>query len=113
VPRVRKRKNWSQSELAEAIEASRDIIGKYERNENSPSVEMAIKIAKAYKKKNGSQYKEFCEWLGTEDLVLSAFDIYDMNFRLKKVPRIFAGAYEYGLEPTKHSLDLLMRKYKV
>lgn len=45
---LRKRKNWSQSELAKAIEASRDIIGKYERNENSPSIEMAFKIAKVF-----------------------------------------------------------------
>lgn len=45
---LRKRKNWSQRELAKAIEASRDIIGKYERNENSPSIEMAFKIAKVF-----------------------------------------------------------------
>jgi transcriptional regulator with XRE-family HTH domain len=48
IAELRKRKSWSQSELAEAIGASRDIIGKYERNENSPSVEMAVKIAKAF-----------------------------------------------------------------
>jgi transcriptional regulator with XRE-family HTH domain len=45
---LRKAKNWSQSDLAKAIEASRDIIGKYERNENSPSIEMAFKIAKIF-----------------------------------------------------------------
>lgn len=48
ITELRKRKNWSQSELAEAIGVSRDIIGKYQRNENSPSVEMAVKIAKAF-----------------------------------------------------------------
>lgn len=45
---LRKRKGWSQADLANAVEASRDIIGKYERNENLPSVEMALKIAKAF-----------------------------------------------------------------
>jgi len=45
---LRKAKDWSQAELAKAVEASRDIIGKYERNENSPSVEMALKIAKVF-----------------------------------------------------------------
>jgi len=45
---LRKHENWSQSELAKAIGASRDIIGKYERNENSPSIEMAFKIAKIF-----------------------------------------------------------------
>ncbi len=48
ITELRKKKGWSQSDLAKAIEASRDIIGKYERNENFPSVEMALKIAKVF-----------------------------------------------------------------
>jgi transcriptional regulator with XRE-family HTH domain len=48
ITELRKAKGWSQSDLAKAIEASRDIIGKYERNENSPSIEMALKIAKVF-----------------------------------------------------------------
>lgn len=48
ITELRRRKNWSQADLAKAIEASRDIIGKYERNENSPSIEMAVKIARAF-----------------------------------------------------------------
>lgn len=69
-------------------------------------------IAKVFKKKKGSQYQEYCKWLNVEYLDLSVFDIDDMNFRLKKVPRIYADAYEYGLEPTKQSMNLLYRKYK-
>lgn len=69
-------------------------------------------IAKAFKKKKGSQYQQYCKWLGIEELDLSVFDIDDMNFRLKKIPRIYADAYEYGLEPTKQSIALLTRKYK-
>ena len=53
-----------------------------------------------------------CDWLGRIDLDLLAFDIDDMNFRLKKIPRIYSDVYEHGLEPTKRSLDLLERKYK-
>lgn len=45
---LRKEKNWSQGDLAERIEASREIIGKYERNENLPSIEMTLKMAKAF-----------------------------------------------------------------
>jgi len=45
---LRKGKGWSQGDLAEQISASREIIGKYERNENSPSLEMALKMAKAF-----------------------------------------------------------------
>jgi hypothetical protein len=69
-------------------------------------------IAEAFKLKKGEQYEELCEWLGMTDLDLDSFDIDDMNYRLKKIPRIYADAYEYGLEPTKQSMDLLMRKYK-
>ena len=45
---LRREKNWSQSDLAQQIEASREIIGKYERNENLPSIEMTLKMAKAF-----------------------------------------------------------------
>lgn len=45
---LRKLRGWSQAQLAEAVNASRDIIGKYERNDNSPSIEMALKIAKVF-----------------------------------------------------------------
>jgi hypothetical protein len=80
--------------------------------EDCGGTDCLVQIAKAYKKKKGSQYKEYCEWLGTEDLDLSAFDIDDMNFRLKKVPRIYSDIYEFRLEPTKQSIDLLTRKDK-
>lgn len=45
---LRKQKNWSQGDLAQKIESSREIIGKYERNENLPSIEMVVKMAKAF-----------------------------------------------------------------
>lgn len=45
ITQLRKSKNWSQTDLAKAIEASREAIGKYERNEVVPSVEVAKKIA--------------------------------------------------------------------
>ena len=48
ITQLRKAKNWSQGELADKIEASRAIIGKYERNENLLSIEMVVKIAKAF-----------------------------------------------------------------
>jgi transcriptional regulator with XRE-family HTH domain len=44
---LRKQQKLSQSALAKAIGASRDIIGKYERGEHSPSIEMAVKLADA------------------------------------------------------------------
>ncbi len=48
ITELRKNKGLSQAQLAQAVNASRDIIGKYERNDNSPSIEMALKIAKVF-----------------------------------------------------------------
>jgi len=44
---LRKKKGWSQTELAKQVDASREAIGKYERDEAQPSVETAKKIADA------------------------------------------------------------------
>ncbi len=43
---------------------------------------------------------------------LSAFDIDDINFRLKKLPRIYRDLYELDYAPTQQSIDLIDRKYK-
>ena len=45
---LRKKFNLSQSELAKKVEVSRTIIGNYERNENTPSIEILLKIAKIF-----------------------------------------------------------------
>jgi transcriptional regulator with XRE-family HTH domain len=44
---LRKAKKISQAELAREAGVSREIIGRYERNEVSPSVDVAKKIADA------------------------------------------------------------------
>ncbi|NJN28514.1 MAG: helix-turn-helix transcriptional regulator [Cyclobacteriaceae bacterium] len=48
VVELRKAKNWSQTDLANRIEVSRVIIGRYERNEAAPSIDVAKKIADAF-----------------------------------------------------------------
>lgn len=45
---LRKAKSWSQTDLAKAISASRDMIGKYERNDNLPSLEVALKLSEVF-----------------------------------------------------------------
>ena len=45
---LRKEKNWSQTELANESGVSREIIGKYERSEATPSVDFAKRIADAF-----------------------------------------------------------------
>ena len=44
---LRKKKGWSQTDLAKQVDASREAIGKYERDESQPSVETAKKIPDA------------------------------------------------------------------
>jgi transcriptional regulator with XRE-family HTH domain len=48
ITQLRKAKNWSQDDLAKEIESSRVMIGKYERGDNSPSIEVLAKLAKAF-----------------------------------------------------------------
>ncbi len=69
-------------------------------------------LAKSLKKGKGKEYKDFCSWLDSSSLDLSAFDIEDMNFRLKKLIRVYRESYEYHNEPTKKSLSLLLREYQ-
>lgn len=45
---MRKEKDWSQTDLANESSVSREMIGKYERGEASPSIEAAKKIADAF-----------------------------------------------------------------
>lgn len=45
---LRKKFSLSQSELAKKVEVSRTIIGNYERNENTPSIDILLKIANTF-----------------------------------------------------------------
>ena len=45
---LRKEKKWSQNDLAQKAEVSREIISRYERSDVMPSVEVAKKIADAF-----------------------------------------------------------------
>ena len=69
-------------------------------------------FSKAMKKGKGTSYNEYCDWLGITSFDINAFDIDDINFRLKKLVRVYRDIYEYEYEPTKKSMDILLRKYK-
>jgi transcriptional regulator with XRE-family HTH domain len=45
ITELRKQKGWSQSDLARHAEVSREIIGRYERNDAIPSIEVAKRLA--------------------------------------------------------------------
>ena len=68
-------------------------------------------LADVFRRKSGDEYEDYREWLGRDELDLSAFDLDDMNLRLKRVPRIFTELYERGCVPSKRSIDFLERKY--
>lgn len=112
---------WQISLVLEKVIIDKELSGKelprvlegagYGIIEDCGSTSGLEALAKAFKKKSGTQYKKYSEWLGRDDLDMAAFDIDDINFRLKKVPKIYTDIYEYRLEPTKRSLDLLQRKY--
>jgi len=45
---LRKQKGWSQPELGKAVGTSGAIVGRYERGEITPSIEVARKLAEAF-----------------------------------------------------------------
>ena len=98
---LRKEKSWSQGDLAQQIEASREIIGKYERNENLPSIEMVTKMAKALgvtvdfligEGENASYDKETVDRINdiqkmdinTKGILFNVIDTYIQNFKTKQ-----------------------------
>lgn len=48
ITQLRKSKKWSQEQLAKEVGSSRVMIGNYERGDHTPSIEVVIKIAKAF-----------------------------------------------------------------
>lgn len=49
IQKIRKERGWSQKHLAEIIATSCPIVGRYERSEMTPSVEVAKKLAESFK----------------------------------------------------------------
>lgn len=48
ITQLRKQQKISQEELAKQAGVSRTMMGNYERNDNTPSVEVLLKLAKAF-----------------------------------------------------------------
>ena len=99
-------KDFPAKELPRVIEGANFGIV-----ENVGGIWGLTEFVKAFKKKKGSQYREYCEWLGIKDFDITAFDIDDMNFRLKKLPRIYKQIYEDNISPSPAWIDLIERKY--
>lgn len=100
-------KNISGRELPRAIEG--EGFGIIENCGGTMGLE---DIKKSFEIKKGEDYEMYSNWLGIEDLDLDKCELEDLNYRLKKLPRIFKDSYEYGLEPTEQSIKMLERDYK-
>lgn len=48
ITQLRKAKGWSQEDLAKKINSSRVMVGNYERNTNTPSIDVIIKMARTF-----------------------------------------------------------------
>lgn len=49
ITELRKKEGWSQSELAKRVEVSREIVGRYERGDAVPSIDIAKRMADAFR----------------------------------------------------------------
>ncbi len=67
-------------------------------------------FAKAMKKGKGATFDEYFEWIGKR-IDISAFDMDDINFRIKKLLRVYRDIYEYGIEPSRQMIKVLERDY--
>ncbi len=113
--------NWNVEVTLEAVIEDKDLPGRelprvlagegYGIVEDCGGTGGLQLLAEAFRRKTGQDYESYREWFGCDDFDLSAFDLNDINLRLKKVPRIYRDIYEYGVAPTQRSIDFLERRY--
>jgi len=113
--------SWEVEVTLESITQDRELPGRelprvlagegYGIVEDCGGVGGLMELAEGLRSKSGDVYEWFHNWLEQDDIDLDAFDLDDMNLRLKKVPRIYRELYEYHLTPTQRSIDFLNRKY--
>lgn len=70
------------------------------------------RLAALLKKRSGTEFKEYALWLDSDTLDLEEFDIIDMNFRLKKLLRVYRDIYEYNCPPSEESLKVFLREHQ-
>ena len=68
-------------------------------------------FVQAYKEKQGERYDEYRNWSGFKTFNFEKLDIHEANFRLQKIPKIYAAIYEKRKYPTNKQIDFLERKY--
>lgn len=69
-------------------------------------------LAEAFREKKGEEYETLRDWLGVDELDMGKFDVDEINFRLQKLPDIYANLYEKKKMPTSKQIDLIERNFK-
>jgi transcriptional regulator with XRE-family HTH domain len=71
VHQLRKDRGWSQPELGKKIGTSGAIVGRYERGEMTPSIEVALKIAQVFRVTLDAlvSESELPDMLGNQDML--------------------------------------------
>jgi transcriptional regulator with XRE-family HTH domain len=95
---LRKAKGWSQEDLSKRINSSRVMIGKYERSDNAPSIEVLLKLSKVF--------EVSLDYLAGEGLN-AAFDKEMIN-RLENIENL----PQEEKERIFHFMDLIIRDHK-
>ena len=124
ITQLRKQHHLSQEELAKRAQVSRTIIGNYERNTNTPSIEVLVKLARVFNvtvdyligegqlsslDKDTIKRIEDIENLSEENknFVLKMIDMAIQNFKTKQ-----AFGWTYGFperDPIAHQQGSLIR----
>lgn len=68
-------------------------------------------LVKAFELGEGEEYETFSEWLDIDFFDITLLDINDINFRLQKLPRVYANIYENQAYPSKQSIAIINRDY--
>lgn len=98
ITQLRKAKTWSQDELAKQIDSSRVMIGKYERGDNLPSIEVIVKLAKAFEVSVDYLLGEGMNAAYDKEMIKRLDEVENLPVEEKK--RIY------------HYMDLIIRDYK-
>lgn len=71
-----------------------------------------MELGTALKARNSKNYKELSKWMDLSTVNLDRFDLEDMNFRLTKLPALFAKIYEQQAELSQKAINLIEGTYR-
>ena len=71
-----------------------------------------VDLVDAFKQQKGEVYEGYRDWTGFETFDIMTFDLEDMNFRVKKLPRYYKQIYEDFQDLTEKGISLFERQYK-